>query len=186
MLVGITLLPKAQRLKIEEWCDQVPVVGFNSGSYDLNLIKGHFADRLVDTTGEIRVAKNINKVMFLLTNAFRFLDIINYLSPGTNYEKWVKAYESEAEKSWFPYEWFDSFEKLDYRVLPDYPAWYSRLKGGYVLKLSEWVACKRLFKERGMRTFADWLQYYNSLVVAPGLEALEKMRAFYTEKGSTS
>ena len=34
-----------------------------------------------------------------------------------------------------------------------------------------------------MQTFADWLRYYNNLDVAPGLEALEKMRAFYTEKG---
>ena len=35
----VLLLPKAQRQKIEEWCNQVPVVGFNSGSYDLDLIK---------------------------------------------------------------------------------------------------------------------------------------------------
>ena len=34
-----------------------------------------------------------------------------------------------------------------------------------------------------MQTFADWLRYYNDLDVAPGLEALEKMRAFYTDKG---
>ena len=34
-----------------------------------------------------------------------------------------------------------------------------------------------------MQTFADWLRYYNNLDVAPGLEALERMRAFYTEKG---
>jgi len=34
-----------------------------------------------------------------------------------------------------------------------------------------------------MRTFADWLWYYNDLDVVPGLEALQKMRAFYTEKG---
>ena len=34
-----------------------------------------------------------------------------------------------------------------------------------------------------MCTFADWLRYYNNLDVAPGLEALEKMRAFYADKG---
>ena len=34
-----------------------------------------------------------------------------------------------------------------------------------------------------MRTFADCLRYYNNLDVAPGLEALEKMKNFYTEKG---
>ena len=43
--------------------------------------------------------------------------------------------------------------------------------------------CKKIFKERGMQTFGEWLRYYNNLDVAPGLEALEKMRAFYTEKG---
>ena len=34
-----------------------------------------------------------------------------------------------------------------------------------------------------MKTFADWLRFYNNLDVAPRPEALEKMRAFYTEKG---
>ena len=34
-----------------------------------------------------------------------------------------------------------------------------------------------------MQTFADWLRYYNDLDVVPGLEALQKMRVFYAEKG---
>ena len=177
------MLTKAQRSKIEEWCNQVPVLLFNSGRYDLNLIKEHFAERLSDTTGKVRVAKNGNKIMFILTKNFRFLHIINYLAPGTSYEKWVKANECETVKSWFPYEWFDSPEKLDFQGLPKYEDWYSKLKGGYVLTREEWKGCQRLFKEKGMCTFADWLRYYNNLDVAPGLEALEKMRAFYTEKG---
>ena len=179
----LNMLLKTQRLKIEEWCDQVPVLGFNPGRYDLNLIREHFAERVSDTIGKVKVAKNGNKIMFLLTKDFRFLDIINYLAPGVSYQKWTKAYECTAEKSWFPYEWFDSPEKLDYPGSPDYPAWYSRLKSGYVLSRDEWEGCQRLFKEKGMRTFADWLRYYNNLDVGPGLEALEKLRAFYSEKG---
>ena len=121
--------------------------------------------------------------MSLLTDRFRFLDIINYLGPGTSYEKWLKAYGCDAEKSWFPYEWFDSPEKLDLPGLPDYEHWFSKHKGKFVLTQEEWERCKRLFEEKGMRTFADWLEYYNNIDVAPGLEALEKMRAFFTEKG---
>ena len=136
----VELLPKKQRIKIEEWCDQVLVLGFNSGRYDLNLIKEHFAEQLAGTATKVRVAKNANTIMFMITPGFRFLDIINYLGPGTSYEKWTKAYECTVEKSWFPYEWFDGPEKLKYPGLPDYPAWYSRLKGDYVLKLSEWQA----------------------------------------------
>ena len=37
--------------------------------------------------------------------------------------------------------------------------------------------------EKGTQTFAAWLQNYNDLDVAPGLETLEKMWAFYNDKG---
>ncbi|KAL9968198.1 hypothetical protein ACROYT_G026545 [Oculina patagonica] len=146
----VGLLPKSQRKKIEEWCNQ-------SG-------------------------KKLQQNHVLAHSGLPFLDIINYLGPGTSYEKWVKAYECEAKKLWFRYEWFDSPEKLDYPGLPDYPAWFSKLKGRFVLTREEWEGCKRTFAEKGMRTFADWLRYYNNLDVSPGLEALEKMKAFYTEK----
>jgi len=67
----------------------------------------------------------------------------------------VKAYGCKTVKSWFPYEWFDTYEKLDYPGLPEYEAWYSKMKGGYVLMREEWEGCKRLFKEKAMRTFKD-------------------------------
>ena len=138
---------------------------------------------LAEGEKKIRVAKKTNKVMFLLTGGSRFLDIINYLGPGTSYDKWVKAYGCKAVKSWFPYEWFDTHEKLEYPGLPEYEAWYSKLKGGHVLTREEWEGCKLAFKEKGMETFKDWLRYYNNLDVEPGLEALEKMKSFYTERG---
>ena len=179
------LLPQEQQIKIAEWCNQVPVVGFNSGKYDLNLIKAYFAGQLAEKTkpGKIRVAKAANKIMFITTPNYRFLDIINYVGPGVTYERWIKAYDCKLPKSWLPYEWFDSAEKLEYPGLPDYPHWYSKQKNQFVLKLSEWKECKKTFKERGMKTFKDWLEYYNNLDVGPGLEALQKMKAFYTEKG---
>ena len=183
MPADVNLIPKDQRKKIEEWCDQVPTLGFNSGSYDLNLIKNYFAKELADTANKVRVAKSGSKIMFLLTDRLRFLDIINYLGPGTSYERWVKAYDCKATKSWLPYEWFDREEKLDYEGLPEYEHWYSKLKKEYVLTRKQWEACKQTFKEKGMKTFKDWLEYYNNLDVAPGLEALEKMKAFYIEKG---
>ena len=66
----MNMLTKTKRHKIEEWCNQVPVLGFNSGRYDLNLIREHFAERLSDTTGKEIVAKNGNKIMFILTKNF--------------------------------------------------------------------------------------------------------------------
>ena len=38
------LFTRKHRGELMEWCDQVPVLGFNCGRYDLNLIKEHFAE----------------------------------------------------------------------------------------------------------------------------------------------
>ncbi len=174
---------KKQKNLMAEWCSQIPVVGFNCGNYDLNLIRNYFVDKLAESTQKVKVAKKGKTIMFIISKEFKFLDIMNYLAPGTSYEKWVKAYGCSSKKSWLPYEWFDSSEKLDYPGLPYYPEWYSKLKKRFVLTIPEWRACRKLFKEKGMKKFSDWLRYYNNLDVMPGLEALQKMKAFYTEKG---
>ena len=178
----IEMLKKDQRLKIEQWCDVVPILGFNSGSYDLNLIKKYFAESLSEETNRIKVAKKANKIMFILTKNSRFLDVLNYLAPHTSYEKWVKAYECESVKSWIPYDWFDDCEKLDYEGLPEYEEWFSKLKQRYILSKDEYEDCKKKFKQDRMKKFSDWLEYYNNLDVKPGIEAFQKMRNFYAEK----
>lgn len=54
------LMPKKQRRAEVEWCDQVPVLGFNCRRYDLNLIK---ESQLAHTTGKIRqVGKKANAI----------------------------------------------------------------------------------------------------------------------------
>lgn len=94
----------------------------------MNLIRPQFVESLPKRT-------SVNKIMFMLIPEFCFLDIINYLGPSTSYDNWVKAYGCTVEKSWFPYEWFDSPGKLDYPGLPDYPVWYSRLRKKFSLSL---------------------------------------------------
>ena len=160
-----------------QWLIQVPVLGFNSGHYDLKLIRQYFIPLMTQGEGVFAAEKN-GRIMFINT-----LDVLNYLAPGITYDKWVKTYGATLTKSWLPYEWFDSPAKLAFPGLPPYLAWYSKLKGEYVLTLQEYDACHRIFHERGMRTFGDWLEYYNNLDVAPFLEALQKMKEFYTGLG---
>ena len=80
------LLPGKVRRRMAEWCDQAPVLGFNCRHYDLILIKEHFVKLLADMTAKVQVLKKANTMMFMKTGGFRFVDIINYLSPGTSYE----------------------------------------------------------------------------------------------------
>ena len=175
-------ISEKQGEEIVKWFHQVPVLGFNSGHYDLKLIRQHFIPLLAQDPGTFAAEKN-GRIMFINTPKFKFLDVLNYLGPGITYEKWVKTYGATLAKSWLPYEWFDSPDKLDFPGLPPYMAWYSKLKGEYVLTLKEYDDCHRIFKERGMQTFGDWLEYYNNLDVAPFLEALQKMKEFYTSLG---
>jgi len=53
---------------------------------------------------------------------------MNYLAPGTSYDEWVKAYGCKLTKSWFPYEWFDSPDKLTY---PDLHGIHDRKRRTY-------------------------------------------------------
>ena len=179
---GLEGIPEKQDEEIVKWVYQVPVLGFNSGHYDLKLIRQHFIPLLAQDPGTFAAEKN-GRIMFINTPKFKFLDVLNYLGPGITYEKWVKTYGATLAKSWLPYEWFDSPDKLDFPGLPPYMAWYSKLKGEYVLTLKEYDDCHRIFKERDMQTFGAWLEYYNNLDVAPFLEALQKMKEFYTSLG---
>ena len=177
----IECLPKKQQELIKQWCGQVPVIGFNSGRYDLNLIRKYFITHL----GEENVSsgEKQGQTMFMKTPQFVFLDVTNYLAPGITYDKWVKTYGAKQTKSWLPYKWFDSAGKLDYKGLPPYRCWFSQLKNIFTLTPKEYDECKRVFQERGMKTFRDWLEYYNNVDVTPFLETLEKMKAFYTKIG---
>ena len=74
--------------------------------------------------------------------------------------------EFKTVKSWFPYEWFDTPEKLDFPGLPKYEQWYSRLKGEYVITREEWEGCECLFKGKGMRTF--WFGFAEVDIEIPG------------------
>ena len=177
----IDSLSKKQQKLIRQWCGQVPVIGFNSGRYDLNLIRKYFISHL----GQEKVdsGEKQGQIVCLKTPQIVFLDVINYLSPEITYDKWVKTYGSKQTKSWLPYEWFDSADKLDYKGLPPYRCWFSQLKNEFVLTPKEYNGCKRVFQERGMQTFGNWLEYYNILDPTPILETLEKMKAHYTELG---
>ena len=112
-------LIKEQQSLVNQWCEQVPVIGFNSGRYDLHLIRKYFVSHLGQENGVFAGEKN-GQIMYINTPHFKFLDVTNHLSPGNSYDKWVKTYGAQQTKSWLPYEWFDRADELDYKGLPPY------------------------------------------------------------------
>ena len=191
------------------YCRQVPVLGFNSARYDLNLVKSHLIPWLradVDPEeGEESVDINVIKKGSAYTQIgarrFKFLDISNYLAGGVSYSAFLKAYKIEEAKSYFPYEWFDDVSKLDFPHLPPYESFYSELKQKNVLEVQDkkdaedekedhatddkevgmerYQELQHIWQQQDMTTFKDFLSYYNNLDVHPFVQAVEKMQQFY-------
>ena len=83
-------LSKDQQNLINQWCEQVPVIGFNSGRYDLHIIRKYFVSHLGQENGVFAGEKQ-GQIMYINTPHFKPLDVTNYLSPGISYDKWVKT-----------------------------------------------------------------------------------------------
>ena len=130
--------------KVEKFINHLPVLGFNSGGYDIPLIKPWLFSELVSLTSDnsIEVIKKSSSRYMSITvyglpqgaGGFVFLDIMQYLAPGFNLDTFIKSFSSSSDtKSYFPYKYIDSYDKLWETQLPPYDAFYSKLKQENVL-----------------------------------------------------
>ena len=162
----------AERLKVLTLC------GFNCGKYDLNLVRTYLFKWLKQKGYQPSVIKRDNSYLLLATSKFRVLDISNFIAAGHSYESYLRAYEVEESKGCFPYEWFDSAEKLEHTTLPPHKAFYSTLKAQNI-NAEKYQECLAVWKKEHMNTFRDFLVYYNNKDVIGFLRALKKQNAFF-------
>ena len=127
---------------LERYVKILPNFGFNSGRYDLNLIKSYLILYLIcDKEQETSVIKNeIDYISFKFGDV-QILDIMKFLGGATTLDSFLKAYKARETmdsflkaykaretKGFFPYEWFDNADKLDFPELPPYEALFSKLR----------------------------------------------------------
>ena len=176
------------------WLRQLPVIGFNSGRYDLNVVKKLFIPYLLkpskqddndaddEAADEIRfIIKRQNTFMCFATKKLKFLDICNYLAPGVSYAKYLTAYGCELEKGHFPYEYMNDLCKLDDQALPTQTAFFSQLKNEGISD-TDYAACQAVWRDNRMTTMRDYLIWYNNRDVEPFLEAIAKQATFYHDR----
>ena len=167
--------------KLNAYIQELPVLGSNSGKYDLNASKEFLFPYLIKHQPIKITVKRNNNHMCIKTDSLKFLDISNYLAPGFSYDQFLKAYECEQTKGFFPYQWVDKLDKLNETSLPPHAAFYSSLKNANITG-EEYRYCQQVWEDNEMSTFKDFLVWYYNLDVVPFLEAVEKMNQFWQER----
>ena len=165
-----------------QWVNQVPVIGFNSGKYDLNMMKEYFVKKISynkedECNEDVFAAKKENDYMFLTTPKFKFSDVKNYVGPGLTLDAWFKSMGCRLQKLMFLYEWLDSYKKLDQVGPVSYEDLYSSLKP--TITRDEYERFLKMFKVNDCTTMGDWLWVYNVADVVSFIEALKKMAKQY-------
>ena len=177
---------------LNKTCKQVPVLGFNSGRYDINLIKKDlFA--VIGPSNVDMVIKNPS-YMCISTDRIKILDISNYLAAGTNYDSFTSSYLGGCKclnkvcctcgltKGHFCYEYITSFDKLNESVLPPKEAFDSKLKNTQLTD-DQYKHLQFVWDHYKMKSLKDLLIWYNNLDVAPFVKAVKKQREFYKDYG---
>ena len=97
----------------ERYCNVLPVFGFNSAKYDINLIKSYLLPILVNERDiEPTVIKKANQFVLFKFGDIQLLDIMNLLGGATSLDSFLKAYKTKRTKGFFPCEWSDCPEKV--------------------------------------------------------------------------
>ena len=174
--------------RFNSYCNILPVLTFNGKKYDLVLSR-EFLPKYFKLNGKnVFTVKKNNAYFCIQTEDFRFLDITNYLAPGTNYSNFLKAFRVEESKEFFPYDWFCDVNLLDHTSLPPVEKWFSKLKGKNVLDdgnntiEENYNYVQNIWKEKQFSTFSDYLAFYNNADVIGFVEGVERFLDFYKSK----
>jgi len=122
------------------------------------------------------IMKAANRYKCIKTSQFLFLDQMSYCAAGVSLDKFITAYDVGETKGKFPYEWLDSYDKLDCLIsdlkIEDFDSSLKNTK----LSLEEFNSLMNTCKENGLIYIKDLLQWYNNLDVRPLLKACLKQR----------
>ena len=139
--------------EMETYMSQLPVIRFNSTKYDLNLIKRCIVKylNLHEDSGTFVVKKN-NAYTCIAMKNLKFLDMSQFLAPGSSYAGFLKAYHVTEQKGFFPYEWFDDIGKLEATSLLPQEAFYCHWKGSNISE-EEYTYCQRVWHDHRCKPF---------------------------------
>ena len=104
--------------EVINYFSELPVISFNGQRYDINVIRAPLIRYLSQNDTILFAIKRNNAMKCIKTKHLKFLDITNFIAPGFSYFAFIKAYDCQMEKAVFPYEYFDSLDRLNDTEIP--------------------------------------------------------------------
>ena len=87
---------------LERYCNVLPVFGFNSAKYDINLIKSYLLPFLINERNmESIVVNKANQFVSFKFGDVQLQDIMNFLGGATSLDSFIKAYKTAETKAFF-------------------------------------------------------------------------------------
>ena len=154
--------------RLEGYVKIFPVLDFNNAKCDLNLIKSYLIPQLVNEEElEPTIIKKASQFVFFKFANVQFLELMNFLGGATSLDSSLKAFRSRETKSFLPYEWFDSLDKLMDKSLPLHDDCFSRLRNYNLLEGTHSimkvlilsivdVTVKQQWKTQAIRNSSHW------------------------------
>ena len=193
----LQMMQKNQLIDLQEhferYCNVLPVFGFNSAKYDINLIKSYLLPILVNERDiEPTVIQKANQFVSYKFGDIQLLDIMNLLGGATSFDSFLKAYKTKETKGFFPYEWFDCPEKMNNKELPPYESFFSILRKSNPLEkdyndfqnlvnsgLTTEQAVSKLRMDRKPPTGAENYSYLQSIWVSERTKSFKHFLKWY-------
>lgn len=151
------------------------------GRYDLTVLAPYLLPELQLRYDHVSVLKKDGGYFSVSCPLFQFKDAYRFTSP-VSLSKYLKQNSVVEKKSIFPYTAFHSVEEIQSQIeFPEYNQFHSELKGTNV-DFSDYEEAKAEYNRRQdlpddhpdkMRTFIDWLKYYNLLDTGPLAKAVD-------------
>ena len=121
--------------RFERYSNTLPVFGFNSARYDINLIKKYLLILLVNERDiEPIVIKNPSILFRSHLVMFNFLMFLTCFEVLPFFIHSWKLTKHRRPKWFFPYEWFNHSVKLNDEELPPYEAFHIKRQNFYPLE----------------------------------------------------
>ena len=148
----------------------LPVISYNGKSYDIPIIRRYLFRCLKNPF----VIKKGSSYLTIATQKLQFLDITAFIAPNTSYRKFLEALQIPIKKGFFPYSYLTSEHVLTDTKLPAKEHFFNDLTGE-PLSDENYSLCQKAWKDNKMKTFKDYLVYYNNLDTGPFVAAVQKM-----------